>query len=113
MGRLASQGLHVQPPWAAAVAVTRPSTLQAFEERDEILDLVGFETKLGHGRMSGHDPLGKALLKCFDRIALVQSPERRGRLEAASASAPDGVTPCAMGLREGSASVHVLRVGGG
>jgi hypothetical protein len=61
--------------------------------------------------MSGHDPLRKALLKSFDWIALVQSPERWSRLEGTAAGGPDGVTPRAMGLREGSASVRVLRMG--
>ena len=49
--------------------------------------------------MSGHDPLRKALLESFDRIALVQSPERRSRLEGTAAGGADGVTPCAMGAK--------------
>ena len=44
--------------------------------------------------------------------ALVQSPERRSQLEGTAAGGADGVTPRTMGLREGSASVHVLRMGG-
>ena len=59
--------------------------------------------------MSGHDPLRKALLKSFNWIALVQGPERWSRLEGAAAGGADGVTPRAMRLREGSASVRVLR----
>ena len=61
--------------------------------------------------MSGHNPLRKALLKRFNRIALVQRPERWRRLEGTAAGGADGMTPRAMGLRDGSALVHVLRMG--
>jgi hypothetical protein len=92
-------------------AITLPSRLQAFEKRDKIRDLVGFEAKLRHGGMSGHDPLGKALLKCFDPVALAQSPEWWRRPEGTLAGQPDGMALRAMGPREGSAAVYVLPVG--
>jgi hypothetical protein len=109
--RLANEGTTDAARRERVLATTLPSRLQAFEKRNKIRDLVGFEAKLRHGRMSGHDPLGKALLKCFDPVALVQRPEWWRRPEGTLAGQSDGMTPRAMGLREGSAAVYVLPVG--
>lgn len=56
------------------------ASFQGLQESNEVADLVGIESKLGHGRMPGNDSLSQRLLQHPDRITFMQGPERRGDL---------------------------------
>lgn len=68
----------------------RPS-FKRFQIRQQIVNLVGIELERRHGRMAGFDTLGQCFTKGFDRIAVVQCPERRRDLERAFTRAAYGM----------------------
>src|SRR5690348_16541543 len=78
---------------------------ERLEKRQEVVNLVGREHKLRHGRVSGDDTLSERLLESFDRVVEMQGPERRRRLEWTCARPPDGMAPGAMRLRIGLAAL--------
>ena len=80
---------------------------EGLQIRQQVVNLIGIELKFRHGRMAGLDALGERLSQGFDRITLVQSPERRRDLERALAHPVDGVTSRAIVEREGLAALLV------
>ena len=56
---------------------------EGLQIRQQVVDLIGIELELRHGRMAGLDAFGERLSEGFDRIAHVQCPERRRDLERA------------------------------
>src|SRR6185295_10791576 len=82
------------------------STLQCFQKRDEVSDLIGRESKLGHVWMTRYDAFGQRLFQILHRVPLVQRPEGRSRLERALGDLVDRMTPRAVRPREIEAPLH-------
>src|SRR6185369_4309589 len=55
--------------------------LQRLQVGDHVIHLRRIEPELRHGRMAGDDPLDERFGKLLDRVAQMQSPERRRYLE--------------------------------
>ena len=87
-------------------ALHRP-LLQRLHVRQQVVNLVGIELKLRHGRMTGLDTLGQRLRDGLDRVAVVQCPERRRDLERARRYLVDGVAPRAIIQRKSLAALLV------
>jgi hypothetical protein len=92
---------------AGIVAAVDWTLFEGLQVRQQVVNLVGVELKLRHGRMTGLDAFGERLSQGFDRIALVQCPEWRRDLERAWADPVDGVTSSAIIEREGLAALLV------
>src|SRR3954463_9496937 len=71
-----------------------------FKIREEISDLRGIKLKLRHGRMACHNAFGERLLQIINRVALMQSAERRCDIKRAVARSSDAVAHRAIRLRE-------------
>src|ERR1700759_5166033 len=91
------------PVSAAAVS------FQGLQERNEVANLIAFEAKLRHGRMSGDDALRQGLFQHPDGIALVQGSERWGDFQWTRTDLVDGVTLRTVSQRE---TLALLDVGG-
>lgn len=70
------------------------------------MDFVRTELEFRHGRVTGHDALGKRLAKGLDRIALMERSKRRGGLKWALTGPIDRVTPRAMRSGVGPAALY-------
>src|SRR5262249_16792647 len=70
---------------AMIISLRRTSPLKRFDESEHVIDLIGIEPELRHGRMGGADPFGEASGQAVDRKLEVQIAERRGDLERAFA----------------------------
>jgi hypothetical protein len=51
--------------------------LERFQETNEVPDLPGVQSELGHARMTRHNPLGKRLFERLNRVPLVKGSKRR------------------------------------
>src|SRR5262245_44303925 len=89
------------------------SSLQRFQERDQVGDLVRVEAEFRHVRMAGDNSLGQRFLQRLDRIALMQDTKWRRRRQRALAGLVHRVAPGAVGARKGEAALNTGGLRGG
>src|ERR1700720_1679664 len=83
----------------SAAPAHRP-LLQRLQETDEVPDLPGVQSELGHARMPRHNSLGKRLFKRFDRVPCVKGSERRSDGKGALRDLIDRMAMRTIGLRK-------------
>ena len=80
--------------------------LERFHEGDDIVDLIGVEPELRHGRMVGDDPFGQRPSEILDGILAMQIAKRRGDLERTFADRVERMTLTAMRASKRQSPLH-------